>query len=174
MGMYFKRIARMPTWIAGLAICSLAVLAISAIVRFIPVSYADIPEQGMPSKPAASIDPDDIRATDSKENVVLVRDTIHRRNLTSCRECGVVMSIRHRVGDLGGGADSGDAKLAARIPVDASSAIAINATSGKNYEMTVRFRDGSTTVLNEATPRNWRPGMRVIVVTGPNGSNNRP
>jgi hypothetical protein len=169
MGMYFERMARTPTWIAGLAVCSLAVLAISAIVRSIPASYADIPKQSVPSKLAASIDSDDIGATDSKENVVLVRDTIRRRNSTSCRECGVVTSIRHRVDDLGGGGDSGDAKLAARIPVGAS-----NAASGKNYEMTVRFRDGSTTVLNEATPRNWRPGMRVIVVAGPNGSNNRP
>jgi hypothetical protein len=86
MGMYFERMARTPTWIAGLAVCSLAVLAISAIVRSIPASYADIPKQRMPSKPASS---DDARAIDLKADVALVRETIHRRNSTSCRECAL-------------------------------------------------------------------------------------
>ena len=32
--------------------------------------------------------------------------------------------------------------------------------------MTVRFRDGSTTVLHEASARDWHPGVRVIVIGG--------
>ena len=40
------------------------------------------------------------------------------------------------------------------------------------YELTVRFRDGSTIVFNEATERSWRSGNRVIVIRGANSSTN--
>jgi hypothetical protein len=32
--------------------------------------------------------------------------------------------------------------------------------------MTVRFRDGTTTVFQEATARTWHPGVRVLVIAG--------
>jgi hypothetical protein len=32
------------------------------------------------------------------------------------------------------------------------------------FELTVRFRDGTTAVFHEATPRSWRPGDRVMVI----------
>jgi hypothetical protein len=38
----------------------------------------------------------------------------------------------------------------------------------RDYETTVRFRDGHTAVLNETTPRTWRTGGRVIVIGGLN------
>jgi hypothetical protein len=34
------------------------------------------------------------------------------------------------------------------------------------YEITVRLRDGSTHVLTEATPANWRRGQRVVFIAG--------
>jgi len=174
MRMYFERTSRVPTWIAAPAICLLAVFATCAIVRSIPTSYADIPKQSVPSKPEGLSGSADTRANDSQASVALVRDTIHRRDSTSCRECGVVTSIRQiqQSGGLGG-EDLGDAKLAGGAPVGASGAIAASAAPGNRYEIKVRFRNGSTTVLNEATARNWQTGMRVIVVTGPNGSNSR-
>jgi hypothetical protein len=46
------------------------------------------------------------------------------------------------------------------------------AVTGKLYEITVRFRDGSTTVLNEASPRTWRLSNRVIVIGRSNAENN--
>jgi hypothetical protein len=44
----------------------------------------------------------------------------------------------------------------------------------RDYETTVRFRDGSTAVFNEATPRTWRTGGRVIVIGGSNASPTHP
>jgi hypothetical protein len=37
-------------------------------------------------------------------------------------------------------------------------------------EITIRFRDGGTIVLNEATRRSWQLGNRVIVIGGLNAS----
>jgi len=33
--------------------------------------------------------------------------------------------------------------------------------------ITIRFRDGGTAILNEASPRNWRVGNHVVVISGP-------
>ena len=38
------------------------------------------------------------------------------------------------------------------------------AQSTRSYEFTIRFQDGSTRVYNEATPRTWRSGARVMVI----------
>jgi len=45
----FERPARVPMWIAGISLCMLAVSGIGAIVRSIPVSYANIPYEDTPS-----------------------------------------------------------------------------------------------------------------------------
>jgi hypothetical protein len=57
--------------------------------------------------------------------------------------------------------DVGVAAAAAR-----GDAIAANAVTATAYETTVRFRDGRTAVFNEASPRAWRSGSRVIVIGG--------
>ena len=41
-----------------------------------------------------------------------------------------------------------------------------HAAAEPGYEITVRLRVGTTTVFNEATPRAWRPGGRVMVIAG--------
>ena len=93
-------------------------------------------------------------------------DTINRRSRTWCPECGFVESIRHieRSGNAGvaGGVASGTS----------GTAIVANTVTGKDYEITVRFRDGSTTVLNEASPRTWPLGSRVMVIGRSNASSN--
>jgi hypothetical protein len=38
------------------------------------------------------------------------------------------------------------------------------AESTRSYETTIRLRDGSRRVFNEATPRMWRSGTRVMVI----------
>jgi hypothetical protein len=58
-----------------------------------------------------------------------------------CDECGVIHSMR-RV-----------------APVGNSPAI---------YEITVRLGDGSTHVLSDASPANWRPGERINLIGGGN------
>lgn len=60
---------------------------------------------------------------------------------TACTECGVIESIRER---------------AVRSEQAAESA--------RNYEVTIRFRDGSTRVLSETTARMWRSGTAVKII----------
>ena len=64
----------------------------------------------------------------------------HSPSGTRCSGCGVVESIREIVA-------------------------ADNATP-TSYATTVRFRDGTKTVFNEAAPRDWHAGERVLVIAG--------
>jgi hypothetical protein len=85
-----------------------------------------------------------VRVDDPRAPVTVARDTIDRRSRAWCAECGVVESIRQIAGSGG--------------------AIAANTTTAKGYKITVRLRDGSSTVFNEANPGTWRLGSRVIVI----------
>jgi hypothetical protein len=57
----------------------------------------------------------------------------------SCDECGVIASMRQ---------------------------VAALENAPEFYEMTVRFRDGSTRVFSDASPTNWRPGARIVLIDG--------
>ena len=164
----------MPLWIAGISICVLAVSGIGAIVRSIPASYANIPNEDAPLKRGAAPNGSKDGRGINQLALAETRNTINRRNRASCRACGVVESMRkiERPGDVGG-QYTADIKRARSLTGGASgSAIAANATTGKGYEITVRFRDGSTTVLNEASPRTWPSGSRVMVIGRSNASSN--
>ena len=126
-------------WVAGFFIL-LATSGIVAVVRAIPASYASIPDESAPSQNAA--------VPSGLEDAYVNGP----RSRAWCPECGFVESIRHI--ESPGGASG--------------SAIVASAGTGKDYQITVRFRDGSTTVFNEATPRTWRLGSRVIVIGGSN------
>jgi hypothetical protein len=65
----------------------------------------------------------------------------HRPNRARCTECGVIQALRQIRPPGKGGVQ----------PV---------------FEVTVRFRDGSTMVYSEATARTWRVGSQVIVLPG--------
>ena len=147
---HFERSPRAPMWVAGIFICLLAAFGIVAVVRGIPASYASIPNERAPSQDAA--------APSGLEDAYVNGP----RSRAWCPECGFVESMRHieSSGNIGvAGGVSGGAP---------GSAIAASAVTRKDYEITVRFRDGSTTVFNEATPRSWRLGSRVIVIGGSN------
>jgi hypothetical protein len=147
---HFERSPRGPMWVAGIFICLLASSGIVAVVRAIPASYASIPDERAPSQDAAV--PRGVEDADVNGS----------RSRARCPECGFVESIRHIE-------SSGNVGAAEGVPGGApGSAIAASAVTRKNYEITVRFRDGSTTVFNEATPRTWRLGSRVIVIGGSN------
>jgi len=135
--------------IAGISICLLAASGVVAIVRSIPVSYASVPDERAPSqhRAVASV-PTDAYLKDSPPALAGAQATINRQNWASCPECGVVDSVR-RIG-----------------------AFASSAPGGKSYEVTIRFRDGSTMVSNEVGPRTWRLGTRVIVIGRVSSSNN--
>ena len=164
----------MPLWIAGISICVLAASGIVAIARSIPASYADIPNEDVPLKRGAPPSGSDNGTAINPQPVAEAQDTINRRNRARCPACGVVESMR-KIEPQGnvGGQYAADVKSARSVTGGASgSAIAANATTGKGYEITVRFRDGSTTVLNEASPRTWPLGSRVMVIGRSNAPSN--
>ena len=153
----------------------LAASGIAAIVRSIPASYASIANQDAPLKRgAAPSGSEDRRAISPQPRLAEARDTIDHRNRVRCPACGVVESMRkiERPGDVGR-QYTADIKGARGVTGGASgSAIDANAITGKGYEITVRFRDGSTTLLNEASPRTWPLGSRVMVIRRSNASSN--
>jgi hypothetical protein len=163
----FERAARVPMWIAGISLCVLAASGIGAIVHSIPVSYANIPDEDIPFKrEAAPSDSTNAHPGGSRAQLAVARDTINRRDRSRCRDCGVIESIRQiqRSRDVGT-RDTVDAAIAQGVSRSLSgSALVASATTEKNYEIKVRFRDGSTTIFNEANPQTWRLGIRVIVI----------
>jgi hypothetical protein len=173
MRTHFTTPARLPMWIAGIFISLTAALGIAATLRWIPASYANIPDEGVPSKlGAAPNGSEDARAKDPRADPGQARAT--SRNRSWCDECGVVESMRQikRPGDVGGqntviAAVGGD--VAGREP---DRAIAAKASAEMRYEFTVRFRDGSNKVFNDTSPRAWPLGSRVIVIGRSNASNN--
>ena len=106
----------------------------------------------------------------------------------TCAECGVVESVReiqHQGASTGLGAvggavvggllgnqvGSGRGNTAATIAGAVGGTIAGNeiekrVKSGKGYEITVRFDDGSSRVISAASAPTWRSGDRVKVVGG--------
>jgi len=158
-----KLSARPPVWIAGISVCLLAASGIVATFRSIPASYAGIPDKVTAAEHAAPADAAaDAGANDPQSPLAVTLPTTNRRSLASCSECGVVASIREiERSEVLGRQDTMEVKVAGRV---SGGAIVAKPTTSKSYEITVRFRDGSTTVFNEAGPRTWRLGARVIMI----------
>jgi hypothetical protein len=158
--MQLKLPARPPLWLIAVSFCSLAVWGSVAILRSIPVSYANIPAEGAVSRHAALSDAGaDAHPNDTQSHLAVAPPTSKR---VTCSECGVVESIREIARPrVVGHQDTIDVKLAPHV---SGGAIVARAITGKSYEITVRFRDGSTTVFNEGGARTWRVGSRVIVI----------
>ena len=105
-----------------------------------------------------------------------------------CAECGVIQSVREvatkgegsGIGAVGGAVvggllghqvGSGRGQDIATVVgavggVVAGNEIEKRVKSGKSYEITVRFEDGSSRVINEANAPTWRTGDRVKVING--------
>jgi outer membrane lipoprotein SlyB len=162
-------------WIAGVSICVLAASGVVAIVRAIPASYASIPDDRASSKQGGVPSGfEDAQADGPQARPAEARETINRRTRVRCRDCGVVESIRQieRSSDVGR-QDTVAVKIAGGAGGGASgSASTARAIAQSDYEITVRFRDGSTTVINEANAGMWQLGNRVIVIGRSKVSNN--
>lgn len=159
--------ARLQTWIAVIAICLLAGSSLVAIARVIAMSYASAPGEGITSRQGAA--PDESVggfAADPQSVSESAQTPSSRRSRATCRECGVIESIVpiERYGGVGG-AERAHVKNAVRDSGRAPANAAAGGT-GVRYDVTVRFRDGSTILLSEATPRSWRTGSRVIAIAG--------
>jgi hypothetical protein len=174
----FQRSARAPFWVAGIVACLLAVLGAIAIVRPIPALYANASRDTAAVLPArASVsagsgESHDARAAIPEADLATTSIAGNRRTRASCPDCGVIESIRQsgRAGNAGrkGRNDLEAAIAEARPGSDASGA---GGDAGIGYEITVRFRDGSRTVLSEASPRAWHAGSRVIVISRADAAN---
>jgi len=172
--MYFKRLVRLPMWIAAISICLLAVLGITAIVRSIPVSYANTPmENALTTGRTAPARSEGVTAEELLSPLAAARATVKRSTRASCPECGVIESMRQteppenmdRQGALavrGPGAHPGGAS---------GGVIAGGGAARKGYEFTVRFRDRSTMIFSETSPRAWGLGTPVMVIGSSNSTN---
>ncbi len=166
-----ERPARASMWVGGISVALLAATGIFATIPSITDSNARSPAAVRPSAyaPAPSpSDSDDARPRDSRTQAAMAPNALSRRDRSSCPECGVVESVRQiersaddagvhgsvnaRVNGGGSGGESGGGVSAA------------NATTAPGYEIRIRFRDGSTTVFNKASPQACRLGSQVIVV----------
>ncbi len=105
-----------------------------------------------------------------------------------CDECGVIMSVREietkgegsGLGAVGGAVvggvlghqvGGGSGQKIATVVGAVGGAVAGNEVekrvkSTRSYEITVRFEDGSSRVINEANAPSWRTGDQVKVVNG--------
>lgn len=180
-------------WIAGIAVILLSVAGIAAIMGWIPASKgtsdnAELAKVDKPAeiieKPAAAtaktVTPKTHTASQGVANGVSVK--------AKCAECGVIESVREvnqrgessGVGVVGGAVvggllgnqvGAGRGNQAATVLGAVGGAVVGNeiehrVKSTKIYEVTVRFEDGSTRVIQETNPTGWRPGDRVKVVNG--------
>jgi len=164
-------------WIAGIAVTVFSAVGVAAIMGWIPTSTSSPGNNavlsGQPTvlaKPAA-------RAYSAPARVA-----------AACAECGVVESVREietkgegsGIGAVGGavvggviGHQIGDGRgqQIATVVGAVGGAVAgheiekrVNTT--KSYEITVRFEDGSSRVIHEASAPSWRTGDRVKVING--------
>ncbi len=186
-------------WIAGIAVILLSVTGIGAIMGWIPsskgtsegaaVATAERPAENTEKSSAAKN-----HAAPSKTHVAQQHVASAAPAKPKCADCGVVESIKEvtqrgeasGVGVVGGAVvggllgnqvGGGRGKDIATVVGAVGGAVAGNeiehrVRSTKAYEITVRFDDGSTTVIKETAQPNWRPGDRVKVVNGALRSNN--
>jgi|APFre7841882724_1041349.scaffolds.fasta_scaffold68395_2 hypothetical protein len=163
VGARFERPFGGPSWIAGVAIATLAISSTIAIGLAIPPSIASVGDDGgkivravssppLPEEPARGHDADTGKPT-------------NLGGRAPCAECGVATSIR-RI-ERSGGSDGQDASRTDDRAGDGNgtgSAMTGDVPAGARYEVTVRFRDGTTATFVEDLPRSLPLGGRVIVI----------
>lgn len=159
-------------WVAAVAFIVFCGVGIAAFMGWIPTSM------GKPDADAA--------LDTSKASVAYTKAPRAPRTAVKCRDCGTIQSVREietkgegsGVGAVGGavvggvlGNEIGDGNDIATVVGVVGGAVAGNeiekhARSVKSYEITVRFDDGSTRVISEASTPVWRAGDKVKVVNG--------
>jgi hypothetical protein len=162
-GARFERPFGGPSWIAGVAIAVLAISGTTAIVRAIPPSIASVGNDGGKIVRAVSLPP--LAQEPVLDHDVATGKSTNLRSRTPCAECGVVTFMR-RI-ERSGAAEGHDASRADNRAGDgkgAGSAMSGDVPAGARYEVTVRFRDGSTAMFVEDLPRSLPLGGRVIVI----------
>lgn len=148
----------LPLLNKGIAVTLLGIFLIAAVMAWMPTSsgLADV-KLSFEKLLAPSVGVEAQTLPASSENDAHVR--------LKCAECSVVESIR----EIEQNNDEIDPGAANGISKDGLNEIPGKST--KNYEITVRMKDGSSRVLVETTPVNWRPGERVVFIEGASQSN---
>lgn len=156
-----KPAARSPWRYGGILLALVATTGGFAMVPWTAPSLASLPGVISASGPAAVRET--VAGVPSGEQPGLeASTTTPSRSWPRCPECGVIESVRPMAGSGGAGEhDDANDRAAAR----ASVAAAYRESAARDgYEVTVRFRDGSTTTFGATAPRFWRVGSRVNVI----------
>jgi len=154
----------------------------AAIMAWIPTSTGGPVDSVFARQPAAH---PAARSTPSQAPAQVASNAPAR---AQCAECGVIEAVREintkgegsGIGAVGGAVvggvlghqvGGGRGQDVATVVGAVGGAVAGNeiekrVKSNKSYEITVRFEDGSSRVINEASAPSWRTGDRVKVING--------
>jgi outer membrane lipoprotein SlyB len=167
-------------WVAAIALIVFCGAGAAALMGWIPGT------SGKPVEPSLVGKADKHRSVEKAQPSA--RTTVKTPVAAVCAECGVVQSV-HEVatkgdpsgvgviggavvgGVLGNQVGHGDGRTVATVIGAVGGAVAGNeiekrVKSGKSYEITVRFDDGSSRVMTEANATTWRAGDKVKVING--------
>lgn len=126
-----------PIWIANFATTLLSAAGIAAYMAWLPTAIGN-PADGATLSERS---PMSAQHAAARGDMASASMSSHAPSRTTCVGCGVIELMRE---------------------IDTFGEHETKST--KSYEFTIRFQDGSTRVFNEATPRTWRPGARVMVI----------
>jgi outer membrane lipoprotein SlyB len=170
-------------WIAGIAVTLFSAVGIAAIMGWIPTSTGGPGDSVVAAKQSAAQPAARSHTAPSRDPAQIASNAPARAR---CAECGVIEAVREidtkgegsGIGAVGGAVvggvlghqvGGGRGQDIATVVGAVGGAVAGNeiekrVKSSKSYEITVRFEDGSSRVINEANAPSWRTGDRVKVV----------
>ena len=166
---HFERPIGGPSGTIGVAIAVVAIGGTIAIVVAIPPSIASVGDEG--GKVVRAVSSPTLLQEPACDPEADAGKPTNLRSRSPCAECGVVTSTRRIERSVeSDGQDASRADDRAGDGNGAGSATSRDVPAGARYEVTVRFRDGTTTTFVEDLPRSLPPGGRVIVI----GRSDRP
>jgi outer membrane lipoprotein SlyB len=167
-------------WVAAIALIVFCGAGVAALMGWIPASTGKPGDEAVLAK-LDKPQPSPAKAAPAKAHGAA-------RVAARCAECGVIQSVLEvdtkgegsGVGGVGGAVvggvlghqvGNGDGRTIATVIGAVGGAVAGNeiekrVKTKKSYEVTVRFDDGSSRVITEATAPAWRSGDKVKVVNG--------
>jgi outer membrane lipoprotein SlyB len=176
-------------WIAGIAVILFSAAGIAAIMGWIPTSTGTPGNNAAPEKYSTNT----AKPAAPKAHTAPVQVATNAPAKLKCAECGVIESVRETQnrgegtglgavggavvgGLLGNQVGSGRGNTAVTVigavgGVVAGNEIEKRVKSTKACEITVRFDDGSSRVINAASAPTWRAGDKVKVINGAIQSN---
>jgi hypothetical protein len=144
-------------WSAGILTCLVGASGVAVMVRA--------------PTPDAAVSATDDSSSDIASSAILppsVRIAKAGAARAPCTECGTITSIRE-VASAAAMArrEISEARRDHGIMVAPSTRALAAAEAGTQvYEITIRFRDGRTSVFTEPGPPTWRVGSRIVLIAG--------